>query len=54
MTVAIYNAAGDIVMFMDADLEQIMLNVPEGGRYEEVPWQRLAELRRIDGREAKP
>jgi hypothetical protein len=41
MLVAIYDAAGDLVIYMDAGEDQIALNIPDGGRFEEVPRERM-------------
>jgi hypothetical protein len=36
MRVKIMNAAGDIVAYGDGPLEVVLLNIPEGGSYEEL------------------
>jgi hypothetical protein len=41
--VAIYDADDKLVLFMDATEDQIALNVPEGGRFEEVPPERMVQ-----------
>jgi len=42
MIVAIRTKAGKLVAFMDAPVDQIRLNVPRGGRFEEVDAERMA------------
>jgi len=44
MIVAIYDKAGKLVLYMDAPEDQIAANVPEGGRFEEVPLERMTRL----------
>ena len=45
MIVAIYDRDGGLVLYLDAPEDQIALNVPEGGRFEEVAVERLTEDR---------
>ena len=49
MIVAIRNKAGKIVRYMDGPEAQIRLNIPRGGRFEEIE---IAEMMRL--REAAP
>ena len=44
MVVAIYDAAGTLVLFMDGPEDQVELNVPPGGRFEETTLQRMARM----------
>jgi hypothetical protein len=36
MIARIFDAAGELVLYFDGILENVVANVPEGGRYEEI------------------
>ena len=55
MIAAIFDAAGKLILYLDAPEDQVAANVPEGGRFEEVEIERMTRRREIEQeQERKP
>lgn len=54
MIVAIYDRDGALVLYLDAPEDQIALNVPEGGRFEEASVERMTALRDLPDQQEPP